>query len=228
MFNTLPTVAILGGTGHLGSGLAYQLAKKGYRVIIGSRSADHAQATARQIADRAGRVVEGRENSAAAAAAEIVILAVPYAHHAGVLESVRGNVQGKIFVDTTVPLVPPRVARAQVPQGGPVARQSQDFLGENVRVVSAFQNVAAVHLQEDRLHFDGDVLVCGNDPEAREVVVRMAQDIGLQAWHAGVIDNSVVAESLTSVLLFINKRYHVGGAGIRVMGDLNVANTMAA
>ena len=228
MFNSLPTVAILGGTGHLGGGLAYQLAKKGYRVILGSRDAEKARCLAREIAERAGRIVDGRDNHAAAAAADVIILTVPYAHHQSTLEAIRDAVQGKIFVDATVPLAPPAITRVQLPAEGSVGRQTQNFLGPNVRVVSAFQNVAAVHLQEDRQHFDCDVLVCGNDPAARELVVKMAQDIGLQAWHAGVIENSAVAEALVSVLLFMNKRYKIGGAGIRVTGECKIKEPAAA
>jgi NADPH-dependent F420 reductase len=218
MVESLPVVAVLGGTGDLGGGLAYQLARTGYRVIIGSRTAEKAVAAAREMAERAGVAVEGKDNSVAAAMADVVIMTVPFASHRSTLEAVRDAVQGKIFVDTTVPLVPPAVMRAQIPAEGCAARQAQAFLGENVRVVSAFQNIAAAHLQDDRRHFDCDVLVCGNDPKAREVVVEMAGDIGLRAWHAGTIDNSVVAEALTSVLIFMNKRYKIDGAGIRITG----------
>jgi len=220
MSDSLPTVAILGGTGNLGSGLAYQLVRKGYPVIVGSRTEEKGLKLAEEIGGRAGKHIDGKQNSDAAAAADVIILTVPYAHHQSTLESIREEVQGKIFVDTTVPLVPPAVARVQMPAEGSVAKQAQDYLGENVRVVSAFQNIAAEHLQEGDQHFECDVLVCGNNPEAREVVVKMAGDIGLKAWHAGAIDNSVVSEALTSVLIFMNKRYKIKGAGIRITGEV--------
>ena len=223
MDDSLPTVAVLGGTGDLGGGLAYQFAKKGYRVIIGSRTAEKASVSASEMSDRVGRTVEGKENSLAAAAAEVVIMTVPFASHRSTLEAIHAGVQGKIFIDTTVPLVPPAVARVQLPEAGSVAKQSQDFLGESVRVVSAFQNIAAAHLQHDDMQIECDVLVCGNDPKARELVVKMSQDIGLKAWHAGSIDNSVVAEALTSVLIFMNKRYKIDGAGIRITGEPGAA-----
>jgi 8-hydroxy-5-deazaflavin:NADPH oxidoreductase len=163
--------------------------------------------------------VQGLQNAEAAAAADIAILTVPFAHHRATLESVREAVQGKIFVDATVPLVPPKVMRVQLPPGGGAAVQAQQLLGENVRVVSAFQNVAAAHLQEGGDHAECDVLVCGNDPEARQAVVGLAEAMGLRAWHAGPIDNSAVAESLTSVLIFMNRFYKIKGAGMRITGE---------
>jgi NADPH-dependent F420 reductase len=219
MTDKLPTIAVIGGTGNLGTGLAFRLARGGYPVIIGSRLADKAVAAAQEATARSGQPVQGLQNAAAAAAADIAILTVPYAHHRTTLESVREAVQGKIFVDATVPLVPPKVMRVQLPPEGVAAVQAQNLLGENVRVVSAFQNVAAAHLQEDGGHAECDVLVCGNDPEARSVVVGLAAAMGLQAWHAGPIDNSAVAESLTSVLIFMNRYYKIDGAGVRITGE---------
>lgn len=220
MNDAKPTVAVLGGTGDLGGGLAWQLAKAGYSVIIGSRGLEKAERSAQALRERAGdRVaVTGLPNPEAAAAAEIVILTVPFASQMAILESVRDQVQGKIFVDATVPLVPPKVMRVQMPKGGSAAKNAQAFLGEQVRVVSAFQNIAAAHLNaDDTSHLrDCDVLVTGNDKDAREVIVQLADELGMKAWHAGPIDNSAVAESLTSVLIFMNKRYKLPGAGIKI------------
>ena len=219
MSESLPRITIIGATGDLGSGLAYRLARAGYPIMIGSRSAEKAEKAAAAMTKRAGRPIEGLKNGAAAAAAEVIILTVPFASHRAMLEEVRDGAQGKIFVDATVPLVPPRVARVQLPADGPAAKQAQEFLGENVRVVSAFQNIAAAHLQDDERHAsDCDVLVSGNDPKARAVVVQLAEAMGMRAWHAGAIDNSAVAEALTSVLIFLNKRYKIDGAGIRITG----------
>lgn len=213
-------IAVLGGTGDLGYGLALQLAKAGHTVTIGSRSAEKGRQAAAELAKAVpGASISGNDNATAAAAAEIVIMTVPFASQQPTLESVRGQVQGKVFVDATVPLVPPKVMRVQLPPAGSAGRQAQDFLGEGVRVVSAFQNIAAEHLRSDHLTaLDCDVLVAGNDADAREIVVRLAADIGLRAWHAGPIDNAAVAEALTSVLIFINKRYGIPGAGIRITG----------
>lgn len=215
-----PAVAILGGTGDLGSGLAFQLGRAGYEVVIGSRSAERAEAAVQALrAECPDSRISGGDNAAAASAADVVIMTVPFASHDATVEAVRSEVQGKIFVDATVPLVPPKVMRVQLPPGGSVAMRSQQLLGEGARVVSAFQNVAAAHLRHDNLRDVAcDVLVSGNDPEARDAVVRLAESIGLTAWHAGPLDNSVVAESLTSVLIFLNKKYGLEGAGIRIMG----------
>jgi hypothetical protein len=219
MHNDKPVLAVIGATGDLGSGLAWRFARAGYPVIIGSRAADKAMQAAEEMSARADCTVRGMANGEAAATADIVIMTVPFASQEATLAMIRDGVQGKILVDTTVPLVPPKVMRVQLPAGGSAAKRTQEALGEAVRVVSAFQNVAAAHLQSDHATLDDcDVLVCGNDAEARETIVRMAGEIGFRAWHAGAIDNSAVAEALTSVLIFMNKRYGIPGAGIRITG----------
>jgi len=219
MPDTKPIIAVIGGTGALGSGFAMRWARAGYPVIIGSRSADSAAANAADMAAATGGTVSGLENGAAAAAADIVVLTVPYANHRPMLEAVRDGAQGKILVDATVPLVPPRVARVQLPEAGSAAKEAQEFLGEDVQVVSAFQNVAADLLQDEKSRIDCDVLVCGNKKAARDTVVALATAAGLKAWHAGSIDNSAAAEALTSVLIFINRNGGVDHAGIRITGE---------
>lgn len=215
-------IAVLGGTGDLGWGLALQLAKAGYPVMIGSRKAEKGENAATEVLEAAPEAsVRGSDNAEAAAWADVIILTVPYAHQLATLETIRDQVQGKIFVDSTVPLIPPKVMRVQLPEGGSAAKRTQEFLGEDVRVVSAFQNIAAAHLRSGKQdEEDCDVLVCGNDPDARQVVVDLAEAIGLKAWHAGVIDNSAVAEGLTSILIFLNKKYAIDGAGIRISGHV--------
>lgn len=214
----LPTIAAVGGTGHLGQGLAYRLAQRGYPFIIGSRELEKAKTCAAELSSRSGHSIGGKTNVDACRDADIAILTVPWKHHAGVLTTIREAVQGKILVDPTVPLDPSDVTRVHLPPGGTAAMQSQKLLGDRVRVVSAFQNVAAVHLLGDAALPECDVLVSGNSRVARDIVVGLATDIGLRAWHAGPIENSAVAESLTSALLFINRFYKVRGAGIRVIG----------
>lgn len=212
-------IAIVGGTGDLGSGLAKRWARAGHEIVIGSRDAGRAGDTAARFNEEAGTSsISGLENSDAAAAGEIVVLTVPYENHAPTLEAIKDKVQGKIVVDVTVPLMPPKVRTVQLPEGGSCAKAAQALLGSEVRVVSAFQNVAAAHLADLEHDIDCDVLVCGNDPEAREVVVKLAGDASMKAWHAGVISNSAIAEALTSGLIFMNGRYKIGGAGIRITG----------
>ena len=212
-------IAIVGGTGDLGSGLAKRWARAGHEIVIGSRDAGRAGDTAARFNEEAETSsISGLENSDAAAAGEIVVLTVPYKNHAPTLEAIKDKVQGKIVVDVTVPLMPPKVRTVQLPEGGSCAKAAQALLGSEVRVVSAFQNVAAAHLADLKHDIDCDVLVCGNDPEAREIVVKLAGDASMKAWHAGVISNSAIAEALTSGLIFMNGRYKIGGAGIRITG----------
>jgi NADPH-dependent F420 reductase len=216
-----PRLAVIGGTGNLGLGLALRWAQAGYPVSLGSRDAQRARAAAERESAAAGVALDGGGNAAVAAGADIVVVAVPYAAQGETLAEIRDAVQGKIVVDTTVPLVPPKVMRVQLPAEGSAARRAQNLLGPQARVVSAFQNIAAAHLRELSHPLEGDVLVSGDDAEAREAVVQLAQAIGLIAWHAGALDNAVVAEALTSVLIFMNKRYSFDGAGIRICGSRN-------
>jgi len=218
----LPVLAILGGTGDLGTGLARRWAQAGYQVIIGSRMAEKAEAAAldlREVMSERGVAtvaVQAMENLAAAQAADIVTLTVPFSHQASTLELVKPALQGKILIDVTVPLQPPRVARVQMPPEGSAGQIAQEILGEEVAVVSAFQNVAAHHLQDGK-GLDCDVLVCGNKKVAREAVIALVEAAGMRGFHAGMINNSAAAEALTSVLIVINKQYNCH-AGITISG----------
>jgi 8-hydroxy-5-deazaflavin:NADPH oxidoreductase len=213
------TIAVLGGTGQEGGGLALRLAKAGHRVILGSRSPDRAAQRAAEMNARLGETrVSGAGNKAAAEVAEIVLLTVPYAAQRATVEEVREGLAGKILIDATAPLVPPKVARVQLPDGGSATAAIQALLGDTVRVVSAFQNISASHLDDLDHEIDCEVLVCGDDPAARGTVIALAADIGLTAWHAGPIANSAAAEALTSVMIFMNRHYKSPGSGIRVTG----------
>jgi NADPH-dependent F420 reductase len=213
------SVAVLGGTGQEGSGLALRWANAGHQVILGSRSADKAEKAAAALNQRLGRdALKGMDNRSAAAAAAIVVLAVPYAAQRLSVEEVRDALAGKILIDVTVPLVPPRVARVQLPEGGSAVEAIQKLLGEQTRVVSAFQNVSAHYLAELDRVIECDVLVCGDDKDARDLAVRLAADAGLRGVHAGVLANSAAAEALTSALIAINRHYKVPAAGIRITG----------
>jgi len=210
-------IAILGGTGNVGRGLALRWAGAGYEVIIGSRSSQKAALTGAQINSELGRDAVGHGGyREAAGSAPIVVLTVPYVAQRSAVEEVADLLPGRILIDTTVPLMPPKVARVQLPGGGSAVAAIQEMLGSSVRVVSAFQNVPA-HLLLDLAHeVECDVLVCGDDVAARETVIQLIADIGMRALHAGPIANSAATEALTSVLISINARYNVQGAGIRI------------
>jgi len=212
------TIAVLGGTGKEGSGLAYRWAQAGYSLIIGSRTPDKAERVAGELNEALGdNLVRGLANDEAAQLCDIAVLTVPYSAHKATLEGLKPQLQGKILVDVTVPLVPPRVDRVTIPEGGSAAAEAQAVLGETVRVVSAFQNISHEHLHGDH-PIPCDVLVCGNDPDARAQVLQLVDAAGLQGWDAGPIENSIVSEGLTSVLIGINKQYKVKGAGIQITG----------
>jgi len=213
-----PHVAVIGGTGALGGALARRWALAGYAVTIGSRSEDKAAAAARRLREAGARDAAGRSNRTAAASADVAVVAVPFASHDAVLGDIRDAVQGKIVVDTTVPLIPPKVGTVQMPPEGCAAVAAQRILGPAVEVVSALHNVAAHKLAGAGV-LDCDVLVCGDSRRAREAVVRLVSALGLRALHAGPLANSVAPEALTSVLIHINRRYKVDGAGIRITGD---------
>jgi len=219
MTDALPTLAILGGTGAEGSGLGFRWAHGGYPVILGSRSAEKAQEGAAELNKLLGKdLVRGMDNLSAAKAADIVIVTVPYSAQKPTISDVASALEGKILVDVTVPLVPPKVNRVQLPEGGSAVEAIQKMLGSGVRVVSAFQNVSAHHLKDLTHSDDCDVLVTGDDIPARETVIALANAVGLRGIHAGPLCNSVVAEALTSVLISINQRYKIPGAGIRITG----------
>lgn len=213
-----PIIAILGGTGDLGSGLALRWAAAGYTVVIGSRARDKAEAAAAEMAAAAsGSNVRGEDNLGAAKAGEIVVIAVPYSSHDALLAEIREAVQGKIVVDAAVPLVPPKVSVVQLPPEGSAAMGAQRILGDGVRVTSAFHNVGAKKLR-DGGKVDCDVLVFGDDKAAKEAVIELAKAAGTRGVDGGALANSAAAEALTSVLIGINRRYKVDGAGIRITG----------
>jgi NADPH-dependent F420 reductase len=157
-------------------------------------------------------------NEDAARAADICVLTVPYSAQGPTLTQLRDILQGKILVDVTVPLKPPRVSHVNVPPGGSAGQEAQAILGEGVRVVSAFQNISSTHLSEDHDHIDCDVLICGDDKEAKAEVIALAEAAGMRGIDAGPLQNAVVVEGLTAVLIGINIRHKVKGAGIKITG----------
>jgi NADPH-dependent F420 reductase len=213
------SIAILGGTGEQGPGLALRWAAAGEDVIIGSRSRERAEAVAAELNAELGQPrIRGLDNIQAAAAADIVVLTVPYSAHLATLESVKAHLTGKIFIDVSVPLDPENPRKMKMPQAGSATEEAQAVLGDGTKVVAAFQNVAA-HLLRDRLHaIDCDILVCGNDADAKKTVIALIGKMGMQAYDVGPAGSARVVEGLTSVLIRLNIRHKVKGAGIRLTG----------
>ena len=213
------SIAILGGTGDLGGCLARQWSRAGYQILIGSRTLEKGKAAAEALLSEFPDLnVTGHENLTAATQADIVVLTVPFAHQLSTLETVKPGLIGKILIDVTVPLVPPKVGTVQLPEKGSAAVQAQDFLGDAVQVVSAFQNVGAQHLREDHA-IACDVLVTGNKRAARETVISLVEAVGLRGFHAGPLANAAAAEALTSILITINRHHKIEGAGIVITGE---------
>lgn len=212
------TLAIIGGTGKEGQGLAYRWAKAGYHVIIGSRTPDKAERVAADLNKMFDRnIVSGMGNEDSASNCDIAVLTVPYSAHKTILESVRDPLQGKVLIDVTVPLDSESFTTVFIPPAGSAALEAQEILGESVNVVAAFQNISHVHLQQDG-PVPCDVLVCGDSEAAKKQVLQLVEAAGMAGWDAGPLQNAVVVEGLTPVLLGINKRHDLNHAGIRITG----------
>jgi NADPH-dependent F420 reductase len=205
----MASIAVIGGTGHLGKAIARRLVKAGHEVSIGSRTADKAQATAQEI----GAAGSG-ENTAVASGKEIVIVTVPYASQADTLRQIAPLVGNAIVVDTTVPLVPPKVMRVQLPAAGSAALEAKALLGDDVRFVTSFHSVAA-HILDTDAKVECDVLAFSDDVEARNVVIGLIEDMDMRGLSGGALVNSAAAEALTSILIYMNKTYGADGAGVR-------------
>ena len=217
-------IAILGGTGDLGTGLAIRWAKAGHKIIIGSRTLEKAQKAVLDLqAISPTTEAIAMVNIDAAAAGSIVVLTVPAEHQMATLAGVREQLRGKILIDVTVPLVPPKVGTVQLPPEGSAGKRAQELLGDEVCVVTAFQNIAAHLLQHD-VPIECDVLVAGNKKAARQRVIDLAAQAGMRAWHAGPIENSAAAEALTSILIQINRQGGIEHSGIKIIGQSAAAD----
>lgn len=215
---TQKPITILGGTGKEGKGLAYRWAKSGLRVIIGSRESSKAEAAAAELNGLIGSsLITGLDNDRALEQCEIAVLTVPYAVHADFLTKYREQLAGKLLVDVTVPIVPPKFSVVHVPPAGSALLEAVSILDESTRVVDAFQNISYERLMKDEA-VDCDVLVCGAKAEDRALVISLAEAAGMRAWDAGPKENAIVVEGLTNVLVNINKKYGSKVAGIRVTG----------
>jgi len=215
----LLTIAVLGGSGKEGKGLAYRWAKAGYRVLIGSRSSEKAIVASSEIVqllDGASSVV-GMTNLEAVRNANVVVLTVPYSAHREILEALKDDLIGKILIDVTVPLMPPTVTKVKMPPAGSAAQEAKQILGEKAEIAAAFHNISHEYLLQDK-EVQCDVLVTGTSKETRNDALKLVSAAGLTGWDAGPIENSVVLEGLTSVLININKRYGSSHAGIKITG----------
>ena len=213
------SIAVVGGTGAEGSAIALRLAHAGYRVTLGTRNSAKGARVIAELNELLGAEAVGFSgNAEAAKTADIVILTVPYAAQKPIVQEMAAALEGKILIDATAPLVPPKVSSVQLPSGGSAVAEMQRMLGDKVRVVSAFQNVAAHKLRQLDADVACDVLVCGDDPGARSAACELIGRMGLRALEAGPISNSAAAEALTSLLIFFNRKYKVSGSGIRITG----------
>jgi NADPH-dependent F420 reductase len=214
-----PVIAIIGGTGKEGKGLAYRWASAGYQVIIGSRQLEKAIESANEITLLAKPKfpILGMTNEDASKTGQVIAVSVPYAAHQITLESIKVNCDNKIVIDVCVPLVPPKVSKVQMPKAGSAGQEAQLILGENCRVVSAFHNISYERLLKNE-PVDCDVLVCGSNKEAKSIILQLVKDAGMRGWDAGPIENSVIPEGLTSVLIGINKQFGVLASGIKITG----------
>ncbi|MGB8330846.1 MAG: NADPH-dependent F420 reductase [Polyangiales bacterium] len=211
-------IGIVGGTGREGRGLAVRWAKAGHGVFIGSRQADKGSAKAAELSEEFGVTLRGGDNIAACKHGELIIVTVPYSAHRSTIDSIKQAVGNKIIVDITVPLQPPKVRSVNLPEGQSAALEAAALLGEDARLVAALHHISSEHLSEPTYTFDCDVLVCGDDKAARATVISLISDLGLRGIDAGVLKNAIALESLTPVLLHINRHYKSVGSGIRITG----------
>jgi NADPH-dependent F420 reductase len=211
-------IAIIGGTGKEGGGLAIRWARAGHSIVIGSRDADKARARAAELVAAghgSGTVtIEGAGNVAAAQAADVAVLTVPYAAHEETLRAIQPVMAGKVLIDVTVPLKPPKVSRVQLPPGRAAALEAQALLGPSTPVAAALHHVSHAHLADPNAAIHCDVLVVADDERARTTALDLVRDLGLRGLDAGPLDNAVALESLTPVLIHLNKKYKSPGAGI--------------
>lgn len=211
-------IGLIGGTGREGRGLALRWAKAGHSVAIGSRDADKAKAKAEELSALGHGTIEGGDNEWAVRDAEVALLSVPYGAHGETLRGLKDALQGRIVIDITVPLKPPRVHEINLPEGQAAALEAQAILGPGAQVVAALHHVSSTHLGEVDHEVDCDVLVCADDERAKEVTLGLVRDLGLRGLDAGPLRNAIALESLTPILLHLGKKYKSPGIGVRFTG----------
>lgn len=211
-------LGLVGGTGKEGTGLSVRWAKAGHTVAIGSRDAARAVEKAAELSNTSGVTITGGDNVAICQDADIVIVCVPYSAHASTLEGLKGVLKDKVIIDITVPLKPPQVREVHLPEGQSAAQEARAILGADAKLVATLHHVSSVHLQDHEHGIACDVLVCADDNVARDAALRLIKDLGMRGLDAGPLRNAVALESLTPVLLYMNKKYKSEGTGIHITG----------
>jgi NADPH-dependent F420 reductase len=215
-------IGIVGGTGREGRGLALRWAAAGHEVALGSRDAERARARAEELRallpGGAPGKIEGGSNEDAANGAQVVVLAVPYGAHEETLRGLATHLAGRVVIDITVPLQPPKVHQVHLPRGEAAAMEAQAILGPGTPVVAALHHVSSSHLGDPEHAVECDVLVCADDAKAMETTLGLIGELGLRALDAGPLRNAIALESLTPVLLHLGKRYKSPGVGVRFTG----------
>lgn len=210
-------LAIVGGTGREGKGLAPRWAKAGHTVFIGSRTEEKGSRVAAELSEAHGLDLTGRENRWAIEQADVVVLTVPFKAHRATIEGLADVLSDRIVIDITVPLAPPKVREVHLPDGHAAALQTQALLGGSANVAATLHHVSSDHLGNSSHEFDSDVLVCGDSAEAKEAALTLIGDLGMRGLDCGPLRNAVALESLTPVLLYLNKRYK-STTGLRITG----------
>ncbi len=210
-------IAILGATGKLGKGLALRFGTAGHPLVFGTREIEKGKQAAELLSAQLNNVsIEVEDYAKAAQAADIIIVSVPYSAQSWVIDEIRNHVSGKIVITAIVAFDPTHRGEIHLPLTGSSAITLQHELGKDVHVISAFENIAASLLKDLNSKIDCDILVCGNNMEICDTVIKLINEIGLHGIYAGKLVNSVAVESLTTLLIAINQHYKVKNAGIRI------------
>jgi len=211
-------IGVVGGTGKEGRGMALRWARAGHELFIGSRDAERARAAASELSAEVNRPIQGGDNADAVRASELVVLSVPYSAHASTLQDLKAELAGRVLIDITVPLQPPKVTAVHLPAGQAAALEAQQILGAETPVVAALHHVSAVHLRDLDHAIDCDVLACSDDKAALERTLPVLRDLGVRAFDAGPLRNAIALESITPLLLYLNRSLKGRSVGIRISG----------
>jgi len=212
-------ITIIGGTGHLGFGLALRLAEAGYKIIIGSRKEKKAKVFAEKIKTQIGsNLITGMINKDAALNADICIISIPNKARKVILSDIKPFLVGKVVLDVTVPLLPGKNFRYNPPEAGSNAEETAEIIGEGARVVAGFHNVSAFLLSDFTKEIESDVLIAGNEDEAKVIIIEMVKKIGLRVFDTGPLENARTIEALTPLIINLNKKYKKKHIGIKLTG----------